>query len=185
MNTGLWGPKTIKNVNGFDYERHIMTMIDPVTGWWEFAQLYGPPTAYISQEIFDNIWLSCYPRPEEIGFDNGSKFKKEFSNLCANTGLKKKKRNISNPQLNTILERVHQVLEEGLRVFNLDNKKIDLNVNDLFKDYLTAVVYVIHSVYHQTHGHSLVQLVCSHDMFLPINRKIDWEAIKSRKQERI
>jgi hypothetical protein len=34
INVDLWGPKTIKNVNGLIYELHIMTMVDPVTGWF-------------------------------------------------------------------------------------------------------------------------------------------------------
>ena len=42
----LWGPKTVRNKNGWDYQIHVMTMINPVTGWFEQAQLYGTPTAY-------------------------------------------------------------------------------------------------------------------------------------------
>ena len=67
-----------------------MTMVDPVTGWFEQAQLYGNPTAYRCQQIFDNTWLARYPRPREIGFDNGGEFKAEFKQLCANMGLKEK-----------------------------------------------------------------------------------------------
>jgi hypothetical protein len=74
-----------------------MTMVDPVTGWFECAQLYGPPTAYRCQEIPDNVWLSRYPRPKEIGFDNGSEFKAEFTDLCVNMGLKRKPSNAWNP----------------------------------------------------------------------------------------
>ena len=61
-----------------------MTMIDPTTGWFEQQQLYGAPTAYRCQAILDNVWLSRYPRPVEIGFDNGSEFKVEFRELCSN-----------------------------------------------------------------------------------------------------
>ena len=39
-----------------------MTMVDPVTGWFEQAQLNGSPTAHCCQQIFDNIWLACYPQ---------------------------------------------------------------------------------------------------------------------------
>ena len=35
VNVDLWGPKSIVNVNGYIYEIHIMTMVDPVTGWFE------------------------------------------------------------------------------------------------------------------------------------------------------
>ena len=55
-----------------------MTMVDPVTGWFEQAKLYGRPTASRCQCIFDTTWLARYRRPREIGFDNGGEFKAEF-----------------------------------------------------------------------------------------------------------
>ena len=81
VNVDLWGPKSVVNTNGYTYELHVMTMVDPVTGWFEQRQLYGPPNAYLCQQILDSIWLSRYPRPKEIGFDNGSEFKMEFQDL--------------------------------------------------------------------------------------------------------
>jgi len=185
VNVDLWGPKTIKNVNGYDYQIHVMTMVDPVTGWPEFAQLYSKPTSYRCQEILDNVWLSRYPRPEEIGFDNDGEFQGEFSDLCTNMGLTRKPSSSWNPQSNAILERIHQVLAEGLRAFDLDNKEIAEDNDDPFEEYLSAVAYAIRSAYHQTHGHSPAQLVYGRDMFLPVERKIDWEDIRKRKQERI
>ena len=35
VNVNLWGPKSVVNVNGFTYELHVITMVDPVTGWFE------------------------------------------------------------------------------------------------------------------------------------------------------
>ena len=67
-----------------------MTIVDPVTGWFEQQQqLYGPPNAYVYQQIVGSVWFSHYTRPREIGFNNGSEFKAEFSDLCANMGFKK------------------------------------------------------------------------------------------------
>ena len=51
----LWGPKTVKNVNGYTYKIHVMTMVDPVTGWFKCCQLYGPPTAFRCQQILDTV----------------------------------------------------------------------------------------------------------------------------------
>ena len=65
-------------------------MVDSVTGWFEQALLYGSPTAYRYQQIFDNTWLARYPRPKEIGLDNGGELKAEFKELRANAGLKEK-----------------------------------------------------------------------------------------------
>ena len=35
VNADLWGPKLVVNINGFTYKLHVMTMVDPVTGWFE------------------------------------------------------------------------------------------------------------------------------------------------------
>ena len=32
VNVDLWGPKTVQNKNGWNYQIHVMTMVDPVTG---------------------------------------------------------------------------------------------------------------------------------------------------------
>ena len=32
VNKDLWGPKTVQNKNGWDYQIQVMTMVDPVTG---------------------------------------------------------------------------------------------------------------------------------------------------------
>ena len=87
-----------------------MSMVDPVMGWVKLAQLYGPPIAYKCQQALNSVWLSMYPRLEEIGMNNGNEFKKEFCDLCKNMGLKWKESNSWNPQLNVILECIHQVL---------------------------------------------------------------------------
>ena len=67
-----------------------MTMIDPVTGWFEVARLRNGPTALEAQRLLDSVWLARYPRPQQIGFDGGGKFKAEFKELCENMGLTQK-----------------------------------------------------------------------------------------------
>ena len=131
------------------------------------------------------MWLSRYLRPKEIGFDNGFEFKMEFQDLCSSMGLKQCPNNAWNPQSNTILERIHQVLADGLVTFDLENKPIDVNEDDPFDEYLTAVSYTIRSSYYQTHGHSPAQLVFGRDMFSPVSVDVDWNAIREKKQLRI
>ena len=91
-----------------------MTMIDPVTGWYEQHQLYNGPDAFTCQQILDSVWLSPYPHLNEIGFDNGSEFKLEFQDLCNDMVSKQCPRNAWNPQSNAILERILQVLVDDL-----------------------------------------------------------------------
>ena len=87
----LWGPKTVRNKNGWDYQIHFMTIVDPVTGLFEQAQLYDKPTAHQFQQIFDNTWLARYPQPREIEFDNGGELKAKFKQLCVHIGLKERR----------------------------------------------------------------------------------------------
>ena len=185
VNVDLWGPKSIKNKNGFTYEIHIMTMVDPVTGWFEQQQLYGTPTAYRCQEILDNVWLARYPRPREIGFDNGGEFKAEFRVLCNNMGMKAKTSLPWNPQSNAILERIHQVLQDALTSADLDNMDIEDDNEDPFDECLTKASYAIRSAFHATHGYSPAQLVFGRDMFMPVEANVDWDSIKQRKQRAI
>ena len=65
-----------------------MTFIDPATGWFEITEVPYYDTeevrlgnnTYISKTsarislLFNNIWLSRYPRPQRVVFDNKSEF---------------------------------------------------------------------------------------------------------------
>ena len=129
------------------------------------------------------MWIARYPRPSEIGFDGGGEFKAEFRELCDNMGIKRKPSNAWNPQSNAIIERVHQVLGDNLRTFDLENA--DLSGLDPFEEFLTATAYAIRSAYHTTLGYSPAQLVFGRDMFMPVNFEADWGKIKENKQRRI
>ena len=158
VNVDCWRPKTVQKKNGYTYQIYVMLMVDLVTGWPKLVQLYGTPTAYKCQQALDSVWLSRYPRPEEIGMDNGGKFAGCFTDLCRNMGMKKNPSNCWNPQSNAILERIHQVLGDGLRAFDLDNVDINKDDDDPFNKYITAVVYAICCAYHHIHGNLPGQL---------------------------
>ena len=117
--------------------------------------------------------------------DNGSEFKGVFNDLCNNMGLVPHWSNTWNPQSNSILERIHQVLADGLRAFDLDGAEIDPEDDDPFDEYISSVSYAIRSAYHQTHGFSPAQLVFGRHMFLDTQAEIDWDEIRKRKQRKI
>ena len=114
--------------------------------------------------------------------DNGSEFKGVFSQLCRNMGLTPHQTNSWNPTANAVVERVHQVLGDGLRAFDLEGTEIDPNDDDPFDEYLSAVSYAIRSAFHQTHGYSPAQMVFGRDMFLDASAEINWDDIRRRKQ---
>ena len=83
--------------------------------------------------------------------------------------------------MNTILERIHQVLADGLLTLDLERTHINVNELDPFDEYLTAVSYTIRSSYHQSDGHSPAQLVFGRDMFSPVLVYVNWNAIRENK----
>ena len=74
---------------------------------------------------------------------SGSEFKAEFKDLCANMSLKRCPSNARNPQSNAILERVYQVLADGLITFNAKGTPIALEELNPFEEYVEAVSYAI------------------------------------------
>lgn len=52
---------------------HVMIFIDPATGWLKICQIYNKISVKMSQ-ILNHTWLSRYPRPQKVFFDNGTEF---------------------------------------------------------------------------------------------------------------
>jgi hypothetical protein len=100
-----------------------MAFVDPATGWFEIVEVPDKSSARIFQ-LFNITWLCRYPWPSKVRFDNGSKFKKDFIPLLKNYAIKPKPTMIQNPH-STIVERVHQVVENILRVKDLNNWDFD------------------------------------------------------------
>jgi hypothetical protein len=181
VNVDVVGPYTVRTP-AKTYQLTAMTMIDPVTGWFEIAPL-SEPTSYETQKAFDSHWLSRYPRPQEVGVDNGSHFKKYFTQLIDNYGLKRKPSLDYNPQSNGVIERIHQVLGNALRTFELEERELD--ESNPWDEFLTATAYAIRSTHHTTLQASPAQLVFGRDMFLPVKFVADWARIRNQKQARI
>jgi transposase InsO family protein len=68
---------------------------------------------------FYNNWLCRYPRPIQVTFDNSSKFKSVFKEMCDNLGIQCRPTTSYNSQGNSIIERIHQVMGNMLRAFEL------------------------------------------------------------------
>ena len=73
----------------------------------------------------------------------------------------------------------------ALRTFELDEKDIDPDDEDPFEEHLSMAACAIRSSFHATHGHSPAELVFGRNMFLPVNKPVDWEKIRERKQRAI
>ena len=104
-------------------------MIDPVTGWLEIVRYYNKIAITIANSV-ETMWLSRYPRPIEIMYDQGSEFiGHEFrkSLIEIEYGITEKPITSENPMSNAILERIHQVLGNLVRTFNIQQTYVDKN----------------------------------------------------------
>ena len=68
-------------------------------------------------------------------------FKKYFDEMVTNYGLKRKPSTEYNPQSNDARERVHQVVGNSLRTFELGNQ--DLEDENPWEPFLTATAFAI------------------------------------------
>ena len=152
------------------------------TGWFEMKDLAAADAASTMAAI-DDVWFSRYPRPQIMGFDNGKEFQSVFRQMVKSYGLKEASTTSYNPQSNGIIERVHQVLNDALRTFELEEQ--DLPDKDPWTPFLAATCFAIRSTYHTTLGATPAQLVYGRDMILPLTFKANWSAIRQRRQTEI
>jgi hypothetical protein len=124
---------------------------------------------------FDDIWLSRYPRPEYIGFDYGGEYKNVFEELVNNYGTKKKKSTPFNPQSNGIIERVQLMLNDALRIADVDG--IELDKKDPWGPFLSSSAYAIVSTFHTILKATPGKLVFGRNMVLSITFMADWGSI--------
>jgi Integrase core domain len=151
-----------------------LTMIDPATGWFEIVQA-NSKTATSIQDLFQNTWLARYPRPQFIVLDNGGEFKREFKQMCDNYGIKAKSTTSHNPQSNAIIERVHKVVNNMLKSFDL--AKENLEEDNPFEYFLQSTAWAIRSNYHTTLQATPCQLVFGRDMIHNIAFKANRDRI--------
>ena len=89
-----------------------------------------------------------------------------------NYGMKPCQLTPYNPQANGTIERVHQVLNNCLRTFELEEQ--ELNERDPWGPFLAAAAFAIRSTLHTTLKASPAQLVFQRDMLLPIQFTANW-----------
>lgn len=175
---GLDKPKKV------DIELTAMTFLDPATGWFEIAEV--PTIDWSSARIsnlFNDTWLSRYPRPNKVIFDNGSEFKKDFLPLLKDMTIKPVPTTVKNPQANAAVERVHQVLGNMLRTQDFKNQVFDY-INP-WGYILSSIAWAVRSSYHSVLQATPAQLVFGRDMMVNLQFAADWQAISRRKQAQV
>jgi len=178
----LIGPYKIRRKGKKDLICKCVTMIDPATGWFEIHQ-YDDKQSITVANIAEQEWFSRYPWPTQVTYDRGSEFiGKDFQKMIKNDyGIKGKPITVRNPQANAIVERVHQVIGNIIRTFELETNYLD--EDDPWKGILSATAFAVRSTFHTTLLKSPGQLVFGRDMIFNIQHTANWEYIKQRKQQ--
>ena len=178
----LIGPYSIRRKGRRTLICKCVTMIDPATGWFEIHQYIDKQSMTISN-IAEQEWFARYPWPTQVTYDRGSEFiGKDFQKMIKNDyGVKGKPITVRNPQANAIVERVHQVIGNMIRTFELENNYLD--EDDPWKGILSATAFAVRSTFHTTLQNSPGQLVFGRDMIFNIQHTANWEYIKQRKQQ--
>ena len=101
-------------------------MIDPATSWFEVHQ-YDDKRAITVANIVEQEWFCRYPWPGVVTLCKGNEFiGQDFKNMIQRDyGIKHKPITVRNPEANAVVERVHQVLANMARTFELENKYLD------------------------------------------------------------
>ena len=178
-----------------------MTMIDPCTGWFEIVEVpnyivesvkdikdkssdsqefIDKSSARISR-LFDQTWLSRYPRPSKVIFDNGSEFKKDFVPLLKDWAIKPVCTTIKKPQANSPIERIHQVLRDMLLTKNLTEETFDYL--DPFGHILASVAWAVRASYNSATDATPAQLVFGRDIMFNLQTLVDWKHLSLKKQQ--
>jgi hypothetical protein len=103
--------------------------------------------------------------------------------MCDTFCIKCRPTTYYNPQGNIIIERVHQIMGNVLRSFELEER--DLDPNNPWDDFFQACSGGIRSTYHTTSQASPGQLVFGRDMIHDVLFQANWGRIKNNKQNNI
>ena len=129
----------------------------------------------MSQQV-ETVWLSLYPRPRQLIFDNGAEFSKDFRLVSMDYGIKPKTTTIKNPQANGVLEPVHLVVCNMLRAKHL--AELDMLEDDPWMAILASVTYAIRSTYHMTLATTPAQLIFGRDIIYLPGYAAEWDVLR-------
>lgn len=169
------------DIDGKETVFWTFTIIDPFTGWVEILPITTKKSESIT-DLFVQQWLRRYPRPSRVIFDAGSEFDCEAFQTCLlNWYIKPEPITVKNPRANAIVERMHQVLGDMLRVQLLSEHKHD----DPVADMCSAAAYAIRATVHGVTRYSPSQLVYAKDMILRTKVEADVEHVRRRREQAI
>ena len=110
---------------------HTLTVIDVFTGWVEIIPITSKTKGNIA-DLFEREWLRRYPRPSRVIFDQGGEFDNDaFDTKLTKWHIKPTPITVKNPRANSIVERMHSVLGDMIRVQLATQHPYDDPISDL------------------------------------------------------
>lgn len=145
------------------------------------------PTGREAVNALDDAWLSRYPRPVRIVYDQGTEYQNiDFESHLVHLGIKPVPTSVKNPQANAILERVHSVMKNAMRTELHANPPANMADADATIDrILASTQYATRCAVHKTFGVSPGAIVFHRDMLLPIPIITDLTNLRERRQSSI
>ena len=175
--TGPW--KAV--INGKTVEFNTLTIIDVFTSWVEILPIATKKAEHI-RDLFVQEWLRRYPRPSRIIYDAGTEFDNAvFRAMCTQWYIKPEPITVKNPQANSIVERMHRILGDMLRVQLARTHAHD----DPIRDMTSAAAFALRATVHGVTKFSPSQLAFSKDMILRTHMDANVELVRQRREASI
>ena len=185
VHVDLIGPWKI-TVGNVEISFKALTMIDPVTNLLEIVP-YRSKSAHHISRLFENTWLSRYPRPMRVVFDRGAEFKGPFMNMLRSNGIEAHPTSTKNPTANAICERVHLTIGNVLRtLMHTRNPNRPTDVDEIIEQALATAMHATRVAAHNSlNKWSPGALVFQRDMLLDIPLIADIMAITTQRELKI
>ena len=179
------GPWSVQ-VNGYGkISINAYSIIDTCSNLLELKRAtQNNPTGRESVQVLEDTWLSRYPKPVRIIYDQGTEYSNiDFESFLISQGIKGCPCTVKNPQSNAILERVHDVIKTSLRTQIHANPPSNLHdANALIDRVLASAQYAVRACVHNTYGVSPGAIVFQRDMFLPIPITVNLQMLRDERQ---
>ena len=179
------GPWSI-NVPGFGKVTiNAYSIIDTVTNLLELKRATQMnPTGLESVQVLEDTWLSRYPKPVRIIYDQGTEYRNiDFESFLVSQGITGCPSTVKNPQSNAILERVHDVMKTSLRTECHTNPPTNVTeANAIVDRVLASAQYAVRVCVNKTFGVSPGTIVFQRDMLLPIPIVVNLQQLRHKRQ---
>jgi len=181
------GPWTIE-VNKQKMVFEALTMLEPVFNLLEIVRYPGKANGSTAKQLFENHWLSRYPRPTIIIHDHGPEFENhDFQFNLDYAGIKYKPPNSNTPTANSVIETLHRAVGQIIRTqVHLTPPTNAAEANALVDNALATAMWAHRSSPNSAlSNHSPGALVFQRDMLLDIPIITDILSITQRRQAKI